>query len=265
MPGVGKASARQLVKQLGSLRAVFQASKEQLQQVGRLWPGVLMGRRRSARSPPSSCVGSRQSSLLLSAAPLPHLQVEGVSAPAVENLLTWSALPANQELLQRLEAAGLQGFQAGSQQGSRRQQPAQPGGAAEQESARVQASSSSSGDAQPLRGMVLVLTGARSHLPPAGRRALQHLVPAACPVAQIHVTPACPPHVGASEFGPRQELASFLEQHGASVASSVSRNTSALLAGDKPGGSKFSKAQQLGVRVVPVAEFLREHGLKKGC
>jgi DNA ligase (NAD+) len=75
--------------------------------------------------------------------------------------------------------------------------------------------------------------------------------------------PACPSRAGASEFGPRQELAALLEQHGATVASAVSRNTSALLAGDKPGGSKFSKAQQLGVRVVPVAEFLREHGLRK--
>jgi NAD-dependent DNA ligase len=56
----------------------------------------------------------------------------------------------------------------------------------------------------------------------------------------------------------------LLERHGASVGSTVRRGTTALLAGDRPGGLKCTRAQQLGVRVVTVGEFLVEHGLLQG-
>lgn len=54
----------------------------------------------------------------------------------------------------------------------------------------------------------------------------------------------------------REEAAGRLERLGAKVSSSVSRKTSALIAGDQA-GSKLEKARQLGVDVLDEAEFLK--------
>lgn len=53
----------------------------------------------------------------------------------------------------------------------------------------------------------------------------------------------------------RHEAARLIEEHGGKVASSVSRNTSFVLAGDNP-GSKYTKAQQLGIPIIDEATFL---------
>jgi len=45
----------------------------------------------------------------------------------------------------------------------------------------------------------------------------------------------------------REAAARLIEEHGGRVVGSVSANTSYLLVGEKPGGSKYNKAQQLGV------------------
>jgi DNA ligase (NAD+) len=54
----------------------------------------------------------------------------------------------------------------------------------------------------------------------------------------------------------REEAAGRLERLGAKVSSSVSKKTSALIAGDQA-GSKLEKARQLGVDVLDEAEFLK--------
>ena len=54
----------------------------------------------------------------------------------------------------------------------------------------------------------------------------------------------------------REEAAARLERLGAKVSSSVSKKTSALIAGDQA-GSKLEKARQLGVDVLDEAEFLK--------
>jgi DNA ligase (NAD+) len=56
-------------------------------------------------------------------------------------------------------------------------------------------------------------------------------------------------------------MAALLQSHGAKVANSVSKRISAVLAGDKPGASKLRKAQQLGVPVLPMQQFLLDKGL----
>jgi DNA ligase (NAD+) len=45
----------------------------------------------------------------------------------------------------------------------------------------------------------------------------------------------------------RDEATQFIEERGGRVTSSVSRNTSFLLIGDSPGGTKVRRAQELGV------------------
>ncbi len=54
---------------------------------------------------------------------------------------------------------------------------------------------------------------------------------------------------------PRAEAKKRLEAHGASVASSVSKNTDFVIEGDKA-GSKADKARQLGVTILSEADFL---------
>lgn len=55
----------------------------------------------------------------------------------------------------------------------------------------------------------------------------------------------------------RDEATELIEARGARVTSSVSRNTSYLLIGDRPGGAKVRRAQELGVRPID-EEGLRE-------
>ncbi|MDO5096723.1 MAG: NAD-dependent DNA ligase LigA [Peptostreptococcaceae bacterium] len=54
----------------------------------------------------------------------------------------------------------------------------------------------------------------------------------------------------------RNEAGALIEKHGGEVVSSVSKNTSIVLAGEEA-GSKLDKANQLGIRVIDEAEFLQ--------
>jgi len=54
----------------------------------------------------------------------------------------------------------------------------------------------------------------------------------------------------------RDELKQNIEQNGGKVVSSISKNTDYLLAGDKPGPSKVSKAQSLGVSIISEADYM---------
>jgi DNA ligase (NAD+) len=61
----------------------------------------------------------------------------------------------------------------------------------------------------------------------------------------------------------RDEAKDYLQQLGAKVAGSVSKNTDAVVAGEKA-GSKLAKAESLGVPVLDEAAFiqlLREQGI----
>jgi len=55
---------------------------------------------------------------------------------------------------------------------------------------------------------------------------------------------------------PRDEIKDLIEANGGKVTSSVSKNTSFVLAGDSP-GSKVDKAEKLGVKIIGEEEFLR--------
>ena len=52
----------------------------------------------------------------------------------------------------------------------------------------------------------------------------------------------------------RKEAAELLEKHGAKVSGSVSKKTSYVLAGEEA-GSKLTKAQELGIRIISEEEF----------
>ena len=60
---------------------------------------------------------------------------------------------------------------------------------------------------------------------------------------------------GGLESLSRDEATSLAEEAGAKVASSVSKKTSFVVAGENP-GSKLAKAEQLGVEVIDEKEFL---------
>ncbi len=49
---------------------------------------------------------------------------------------------------------------------------------------------------------------------------------------------------------PREEIEALIARHGGKVTDSVSRKTSYLVVGEAPGGTKFRKAQELGVEVI---------------
>ena len=53
----------------------------------------------------------------------------------------------------------------------------------------------------------------------------------------------------------REEAEDLLREKGATVTSSVTRNTTALIAGAKPGASKVTKAEKLGIKIISEAEF----------
>ena len=52
---------------------------------------------------------------------------------------------------------------------------------------------------------------------------------------------------------PRQEMQALIQQHGGRVASSVSSRTDYLLVGQAPGGTKYRRAQDLGVPIIDEA------------
>ncbi len=62
---------------------------------------------------------------------------------------------------------------------------------------------------------------------------------------------------GTFEHFSRDELKQNIEQNGGQVVSSVSKNTDYLLAGEKPGPSKVSKAQSLNIPIISEAEYLK--------
>ena len=64
---------------------------------------------------------------------------------------------------------------------------------------------------------------------------------------------------GTMQHGTRPELARRLEAMGATVASSVSRKTSVLIAGEKA-GSKLRKANDLGIEIWDEKRLLEELG-----
>jgi DNA ligase (NAD+) len=53
----------------------------------------------------------------------------------------------------------------------------------------------------------------------------------------------------------RDELKATIEQHGGKISSSISKNTTYLVAGDKMGPAKKTKAESLGVRIISEQEF----------
>lgn len=55
--------------------------------------------------------------------------------------------------------------------------------------------------------------------------------------------------------GTRDDIHSFIERNGGSTAGSVTKNTSVLVVGEKP-GSKLQKAQQLGIPIISEAELM---------
>ena len=55
----------------------------------------------------------------------------------------------------------------------------------------------------------------------------------------------------------REEAEDRLRELGATVTSSVTKNTTALIAGEKPGKSKTDKAAKLGIEVIGESEFLK--------
>jgi DNA ligase (NAD+) len=53
----------------------------------------------------------------------------------------------------------------------------------------------------------------------------------------------------------RDELKAIIEQYGGKISSSISKNTTYLVAGDKMGPAKKTKAESLGVRIISEQEF----------
>ena len=66
---------------------------------------------------------------------------------------------------------------------------------------------------------------------------------------------------GVLEKFTREQATELLEEKGAKVSSSVSAKTNYVVAGKNP-GSKFSKAQELGVKILTEAEFLQLIGMQ---
>ena len=61
----------------------------------------------------------------------------------------------------------------------------------------------------------------------------------------------------------REEAEDRLRQLGATVTSSVTKNTTALIVGEKPGKSKLDKAAKLGIPTISEVEFLGLVGLSE--
>ena len=58
---------------------------------------------------------------------------------------------------------------------------------------------------------------------------------------------------------PRIEVEELIKSHGGKTSSTVSKKTNYVLAGDSP-GSKFDKAQALGVKIINEQEFMEMIG-----
>ena len=61
---------------------------------------------------------------------------------------------------------------------------------------------------------------------------------------------------GTFENHSRDELKELIEEHGGKNLSTVSSNTTYLLAGAKAGGAKLTKAKKLGIRIISEADFM---------
>jgi len=61
----------------------------------------------------------------------------------------------------------------------------------------------------------------------------------------------------------RDEAEAFIEKNGGHAASSVSKNTNYVVAGEKP-GSKLEKAKRLGVKVITYKELIGLAGRGQG-
>ena len=61
---------------------------------------------------------------------------------------------------------------------------------------------------------------------------------------------------GTFENHSRDELKELIEEHGGKNLSTVSSNTTSLLAGAKAGGAKLTKAKKLGIRIISEADFM---------
>ena len=60
---------------------------------------------------------------------------------------------------------------------------------------------------------------------------------------------------GAMDFGSRKAIQNYAKSKGHKVATSVSKNVDFLVTGEKPGGSKLTKAKKLGVNIISEKEF----------
>ena len=67
---------------------------------------------------------------------------------------------------------------------------------------------------------------------------------------------------GKSSYFSGDDVETFLESNGATIASGVSKKLTALITGDKPGGSKVKKAMDLGVPIIPEKAFIETYELK---
>ncbi len=59
---------------------------------------------------------------------------------------------------------------------------------------------------------------------------------------------------------PREEVAAMIERYGGKVTDSVSRKTDYLVVGEAPGGTKFRRAQELGVPMISEAQLVEMIG-----
>ena len=55
----------------------------------------------------------------------------------------------------------------------------------------------------------------------------------------------------------REEAEDKLREKGATITSSVTKTTTALIAGEKPGKGKTDKAEKLGIPTISEADFLK--------
>jgi len=64
---------------------------------------------------------------------------------------------------------------------------------------------------------------------------------------------------------PRETMKQYIEAHGGKVGSSVTGNTSYLVAGEKAGDAKLKKAEKLGIPVISEEDFYKIAASEKGA